>query len=247
MSTGLRTQVNKWLKFGQSILFPPSCLLCRKDCEAETLLCPACLPATAQACTGRRCTRCALLLPALGQALCGECLKQHPSFCRTVVARPYTPPWSNLILRFKDHGNLAAGRYLSSLLAEAVSATSARADLLVPVPMHPRRLRQRGYNQSLEICRDLARLLALPMAKGLIRCTRLHDSQKTLGRHARLRNLAGCFTLKDGAGPLLEGRTVALVDDVMTTGATATVLSKLLLSGGALGVSIWALARTDRH
>lgn len=215
-------------------LLPARCLVCGESGDGGQDLCAACrreLPWNHPACT-----RCALPLPGPGH--CGACLAHPPPFDRAWAALHYRFPLDRLLPRFKFHADLAAGRLLSQLMREAlVQAPLPQA--LVPVPLHPERLRQRGYDQALELARPLARGFGLPLAAGVLRRVRATAAQSELGAGARSHNVRGAFSAAAGALP----DHVALVDDVMTTGATLRECARALRRAGVARVDLWAAAR----
>ena len=153
----------------------------------------------------------------------------------------YRSPVDRWLLRFKFHGDLAAGRLLSTLLADAV-ADAPRPDALLPLPLHRRRLRERGYDQALELARPLARTLALPLrAEALVR-VRATQAQTELGGSDRRRNVRGAFALRGAPLP----PHVVLVDDVMTTGATLAEAAAVLRAGGVRRVDAWVVAWAEK-
>jgi ComF family protein len=189
------------------------------------------LPACAAACAS-----CALPLPADG--ICGGC-RSHPFAFDDAVARfEYRFPVDRLVRRFKYAGDLAIGRWLAERLAERV-AGSARPDLLIAPPLSRDRLRERGFNQALEVARHLARGLGVRLDVDGVRRVRETPSQAGLGRRERHANLRHAFDCRLA----LDDRHVAIVDDVLTTGATADALARVLKSRGASRVSVWAVAR----
>lgn len=207
--------MNRWWKLAQrglaALLPPASCLLCEAPAGAIPNLCDACareLPRPAVPCRG-----CAVPLPAPG--LCRECLQRAPPFRRTRAALLYAPPVTALVQRMKYGPSLPAAAALAALLAEAAAASrTAPPEGLVPVPLHPRRLRERGFNQALELARGVGRRLELPVLAGAARRCRATPSQSGLGgRGARRRNVRGAFAAGRGLG---GQRHVAIVDDVMT-------------------------------
>lgn len=145
----------------------------------------------------------------------------------------------------KFHGDLAALRCCGELLVAALGedspdpATPAALNCVVPVPLHPARLRQRGYNQALELARPLARTLGLPLRHQLLRRIRKTPPQTTLTRRARLRGIRGAFA----ADSDVSGLSILLVDDVITTGATVAEAGRTLLRAGAASVAVLAVAR----
>lgn len=232
LSTYLRRLVNNSPK-------PDSgCILCLAAAR-EGRLCQECeqgLPLL-----GAVCETCALPLPAPAPA-CGRCQKERPAFDRVQALFPYGFPISAMIGRFKYQGELAMVRPLVTLLGEHLRLDrNPQPDLLLPCPMHPRRYRSRGFNQSAVIAASLGRTLDIPVDYRLCVRAKAMSPQTGLDRTERLRNLKGVFELK-GSPPA----HVAIVDDIVTTGATAQQLALTLKGGGAQRVSVWALARTPR-
>ena len=221
-------------------LWPARCLLCGDPGQDHRDLCAACdrqLPWS-----GTACHRCALPLPAAvegGPACCTLCEHEPPPVGSTRAAFAYAPPLDRLLPRLKFHGDLAAGRLVARLMAEAF-ADLPLPDALVPVPLHPRRLRERGYNQAREIAGPLARMLDVPLRDGLLRRVRHTRPQSTLDADARQSNLEDAFAVT-GRGRLPAH--VVLVDDVMTTGATLQAAAWALREAGVHRVDAWVCAR----
>lgn len=175
--------------------------------------------------------------------VCGRCLKKPPPIERTHAAFRYGFPLDRLLPRFKFHRDLAAGRELAGWMIEALRDVE-RPDALIAVPLHPRRLRQRGYNQALELARPLARTFDLPILQQVLHRVRDIAPQAGLGALARRRNPRGAFAI----GRDLRNRAhipahVALVDDVMTTGATLYACAKVLRRAGVKRIDAWVMAR----
>lgn len=148
-------------------------------------------------------------------------------------------PLDRLLPRAKFHGDLPSTRLLGRLMAREL-ADAARPQVLVPVPLHRDRLRRRGYDQALELARPLARALALPLRDDLLRRVRATAPQSRLASPQRRRNLRGAFAVStSGALPM----HVALVDDVMTTGATVEAAVTALRRAGVARVDVWVCAR----
>jgi ComF family protein len=183
------------------------------------------------------CPRCALPTPA-GQ-VCGACLKQPPAFDRSCAALAYAFPLDRLIPRLKYQGELAIVPALAACLSEAVAA-QPRPDCLVPMPLHAVRLRERGFNHATEIARETARRLGLALDSAGCRRTRDTPPQQGLRHDARRRNVRGAFS----CSATFQGRHVALIDDVMTTGTSLDELAATLKRAGAREVSCWVVART---
>jgi len=210
-------------------LFGGTCYLCRGP--ASALLCAACnaeLPRLAPP----RCPRCALESPR-GE-VCGRCLAEAPRYDATVAAFAYEFPADALVHSLKFRGELALAGFLGDRLRECVGSESV--DHVVPVPLSVERLRGRGYNQSVEIARRLPGKLELSL------CERGRDTraQVDLPYAERRRNVRGAFRCTRA----ILGRTVAVVDDVMTTGATLDELASVLKAAGAARVVNWVVART---
>lgn len=232
-------QVYIWLKNNQF------CLLCDAATDDPLPLCVACeaeLPWL-----GQQCEVCALPLPKSGM-VCGECLKKPPPFTRVEAPWLYGFPVDTLITRFKHQARWPLGRLLGELLARALQHRFAdglaRPDALLAVPMGRKRLRQRGYNQAAMLAAWLSEHLHLPLHTDWLLRTQDTLAQQDLDAAARLRNLRHAFALSPDAQ--VVGQHFALVDDVLTTGATARQLAQLLRQAGAARVDVYCLARTPK-
>lgn len=156
-----------------------------------------------------------------------------------VAAFAYRFPIDRLVQRFKAGHDFAAGRWLAERLAERVAGED-RPDLVVAPPTPRARLVERGLNPALHLARHVARALRLPCEAGVVERVRDTPPQRALHRRERRANLRGAFRCRAS----LAGRHVALVDDVVTTGATAEEIAQVLRDAGAARVSVWAVART---
>jgi len=217
-------------------LLPSRCLVCGEAGMNGHDLCVFCrqsLPWLTVACV-----RCALPL-GIGAGLCGHCLRHPPPQTATRAAFVYRTPLDRLLPRAKFHGDLAGLRLLSSLMADAV-ADADRPQALVPIPLHRTRLRRRGYDQALELARPMARRLGVPLRDDLLWRVHATAAQSRLDAAARRRNLRGAFAVHRRARMPTH---VALVDDVMTTGATARSAATALLRAGIVRVDVWVCAR----
>jgi ComF family protein len=231
-----------------ALFFPPLCLLCHAPCpeSSDRALCASCrsgcLPLTPPCCPC-----CALPFATIGGTdhLCGECTLHPPHFSRTIAAGLYEESLRHAIHRFKFDNILALDRPLARLLDLAWQENPLpwTPDLLVPVPLHPQRLSQRTYNQSLLIARELGRIRNLPVAPRLLVRILPTTAQAGLSAQERHTNLRGAFALTQK----LSGEKILLVDDVMTTGATARICAKTLLAGGAGEIALAVLARARRN
>ncbi|CAG2083564.1 amidophosphoribosyltransferase [Xanthomonas arboricola pv. juglandis] len=227
--------VYSWPRRVLRLLLPNVCLVCAEAGTADGDLCPWCraaLPAH-----GRACLCCATPLSASDEALlCGQCLQHRPPLQHVHACFTYHWPVDGLLRRFKFRQDLAAGRLLSELMVKACAGLP-RPQALVPVSLHRQRLRQRGYDQALELARPLGRALRLPCLP-LLRRVRATAPQSELDAAERQRNLRGAFV----AGGALPAH-VALVDDVMTTGATLHAAAQALHRAGVQRVDAWVCAR----
>ena len=222
-----------------TVLFPGCCLLCGLGSSSHRDMCPGCADSLVR--NDICCPICAE--PMSSAHICGRCLAEPPVFRHSLAPLLYAPPTSNLLLRFKNRADLACGRALLQTLLTAIEQHYANAslpDALVPVPLHWRKRWQRGFNQSRWLAKRLAAELELPVLTNRVIRNRATTSQQSLSRKQRRKNLHNCFTVKK---PLKE-MTLAIVDDVMTTGSTTNELAKSLLAAGASQVDVWCLART---
>jgi ComF family protein len=187
--------------------------------------------------TQPQCPQCAT--PTLLGQTCGACLKHPPAFDRTFAAVAYAFPLDRLIPRLKYHGQLAVAPALGECLARMVE-TAPGPDRVMAMPLHAKRIRERGFNHATEIARDVVKRLGLPL--DTTSCQRIRDTPPQMGlKHdARRRNLRGAFTCSGD----VRGQHVALVDDVMTTGTSLDELAATLKQAGAREVSCWVAART---
>lgn len=218
---------------------PPSiCVLCGDRGAPSLDLCDACrndfelaLPA---------CIRCAAHLPSGAAArYCVACQRRVPPIHRTFALFRYEPPLSHLIQQFKFHGDMACGRVLANLFAsELVRANGLTAEWVIPVPLNIRRLRERGFNQA-EVLARAAKNSAAPVIVDRLVRSRQTPAQTTLSAARRRSNVRNAFLLRGD----VAGRHVAIVDDVVTTGATVNEIARVLLQQGARQIDVWTLAR----
>lgn len=190
-----------------------------------------------------RCLHCALPLPP-GLAACGACLRESHRLDACFAAVPYAYPWSGLVTRFKFEGEPAWAATLAGLLQAlpAAAAEIARADLVLPMPLSPRRLAERGFNQALLLARRLA-----PRRTDADLLLRLRDTaaQAALDRKQRQANVRGAFGIEPLRQGQMRGKSVLLVDDVMTSGASLHAAAAALRQAGAARVAAAVVARTD--
>lgn len=214
-------------------LLPQQCLLCTAA-SAVRPVCDACL-AHLPVLTPVRCPQCAT--PTLLGEVCGACLANPPAFQSVSAAFQYAWPLATLVQQFKYSGNLALARVLAESICAGISAP---VDLIVPMPLGPGRLRERGFNQALELARIVGAHTGTPV--GIDICRRVDDRppQASLPWRERAKNIRGAFVYNTD----LSGKKIAVVDDVMTTGATLHELAQTLRKAGAIEVHGWVVART---
>lgn len=220
--------------------WPALCELCRRWSNAR--LCADCVARWAA--PRPRCARCGLGT-GVALAACGDCLRDPPPFEHTIVVADYVHPWDRLLTDLKFHAQVPLAAALAPLMAHACGAAVApRPHVLVPVPMSSHGLRSRGFNQAWELARRVARQLELPAQAGWLERVADTAHQIELNRAQRLANLRAAFQVPRDVAPKLAGARVLLVDDVMTTGATAREASAALLRAGAQAVDLLVFART---
>lgn len=226
----------RWFSTLRQWLLPWRCLLCG-DAGANGMdLCAACaaeLPRNTQCCQ-----RCALPLP-ISAPMCGRCQRKAPLWDAAWAPFRYAWPLDRLETRFKFGRDLAAGRVLATMWQREMPPLDL-PQLIVPVPLHRRRLRERGYNQALEIAQSLSDRFGIPCRHNVLRRVRHTEAQTGLDAVERRRNLRGAFVLRDTA--VLPAH-VALLDDVFTTGTTLAECARVLKRAGVARVDAWALAR----
>ena len=176
---------------------------------------------------------------------CGQCLQNPPYFDHSMAFFPYTSPFDYLVHAVKFSGKLATTQLLGGLMARQISQTidglNDVPELLVAVPLHPSRLRERGYNQSFELARPISKRLHIPLITDLVQRIKSTSPQTSLSLRQRKTNLRDAFAISYS----VKGQHVAIIDDVMTTGSTVNSLAKTLKQAGARRVSVWCLCRAE--
>jgi ComF family protein len=234
--------IRPWLEKVVATFYPPTCILCGAAGHEGLDLCRGCLEDMPH--NTDCCSRCALPLPGAHPAgtLCGACQRHSPPFAVCRAPFRYEDPLPMLVSAAKFRGRLNAARLLGECLLRSLKrAEPPLPELIIPVPLHPRRLRGRGYNQALELARPVARGLTLPIDTRS--CARAQPTapQASLEKEARHRNVRGAFRVLQ---PPRAGH-VAIVDDVVTTGSTVSELAGALRRAGVERVDVWAAARTE--
>lgn len=233
--------IDKWLNTALNICYPPTCVLCGGSGDEGLDLCQACyndLPHNEHSCP-----RCANPLPpATTERICGVCQKHPPAYDRTLGLFVYAAPIDRLILQLKFNYKLEIGCLLGTLMAKMLEVKIDKIpQLIIPLPLHHKRLRQRGYNQALQLAKPIAQRLNVPLDNHF--CQRMRDTaqQSQLPRHERQKNVRGAFALRSG----FNAKHVAIVDDVMTTGQTVNELARLLRINGVEIIEVWICARAS--
>lgn len=239
----------RWQQLIHSLI-PTYCLLCNARL-GKALLCHDCemdLPYLTRC--AHYCQQCALPLTT-DSNFCGHCLHQPPGFNRAFIPFLYAHPLDYLIRTFKYRRNQASGKALTRLLVPFLNTAYEETgctlpDYIIPVPLHWRRRLVRGFNQTALLAAELQQSLAVEILENACRRQGYTPAQQGLNRRQRQKNLRNVFSLNVSAKRKIEGRCVAILDDVVTTTATARELSRLLLRQGAREVHLWALARTPQ-
>ena len=230
--------MNSCAKIGR-LLPHQSCVLCGVEGNHTSAWCIAC-DADMPYLHMPLCPICAIPTP-LG-AICGHCIKIPPHFSHTVAVFGYTFPLDKLVQALKYGERLELAHSLADRLALKIII---RPDFMTAMPLHPARLRERGFNQSLELARRLEKRLNIPVLTDV--CERVRDTppQNTLSGKARNKNMQQAFSCRQNSGAQnLTGRHIAIVDDVMTSGASLNEVARVLRDAGAREVSAWVIART---
>ena len=228
------------------IVFPPLCHACKAFIpEAGDLhLCTRCR-GEVHVVSSPLCTVCGVPFATPGgiDHPCGACLVTHPRFAAARAAVLFDGVARDLIHRFKYDKKVHLARPLALLTKEALTSfvASLSADLLIPVPLHRRRLRERGFNQAVLLCRPLAKAWNIPLVVDNLQRIRWTEPQVTLSASEREANVRGAFALAEPAA--VHGRKVILLDDVFTTGSTVAECSRVLRQAGAEGVYVITVAR----
>jgi len=252
MTGRLRLWSNRWPHAMANALIdallPCSCALCGDT--AATVVCPACQHDHA-APGGARCPCCANPLGAQespGQR-CAGCIAEMPAFDATLAAADYAAPLDALVLRLKFGAQLPLAPWFAARMVDAVLAERGwpLPELLCPVPLGPRRLVERGFNQALEIARPLSAALGVPLQPRLLVRAIDTAAQSGVAPSERAGNIRGAFEVADDALEKIQGRHIGVVDDVMTSGHTLNEIAATLKRAGAARVSNLVFARTPPH
>jgi ComF family protein len=219
-------------------LFPIPCLLCGLpgDCDPLCRACAAELPLL-----GPACQRCAM--PLESAQICGRCLQHPPVADHSLSLYRYQGDIKRCITSFKFHQQLQFADFFAAQLYQILESRSQLPDCLIPIPLHPLRLRQRGFNQAHEVARKLAAALNIECHPGLLQRVRYTRSQSQLSFKQRRHNVRRAFRCSNHRVP----SHIALIDDVMTSGHTTAEATKVLQKNGAETIEVWTIARAISH
>ncbi len=223
--------------------FPYTCVFCKMPSHREQNLCHACWHDLPILHIG--CVRCANHLPQADK-ICGQCLQVAPMFDCAHALFTYHPPITKLILDLKFHRALAHAQLLGEWMRDKIIhdwyREKPRPSVIIPVPLHPKRLKERGFNQALEIARPIAKTLDLPILTRHITRRKHTIAQTALPAKTRKHNMRHAFLIQQD----LKNQHVAVLDDVMTTGHTLNEFCRVLKQNGAGKIDVWCCARAGK-
>lgn len=222
-------------------LYPHFCALCQQRCHS-LYLCQACIDDLPRNSTC--CSRCAVPMPVDSGGVCGECLKQPPPFECVHSPFVYAQPMRWLIAQFKFNHKLYLGEALGELFSNFIREQSRLTwpQAIVPVPLHPRRLRERGFNQAEVLARAVSRQLSLKTDAGVCCRSQYGEPQTRLAAKQRRLQVGKAFECSD----IVKYQSIAIIDDVVTTGSTVAALTRELKRHGVERVQVWSLARAAK-
>jgi len=232
------TRLNRLL----SSIIGQHCILCGQTAKGDNPhsdFCPACLndlPTIIRACQ-----QCGALLESECAIRCGACATSPPYYDRVISAYAYARPIKQLIAQFKFQQQLSLAPIFAHGLLTKIGRQPSNIEALLPVPLHPARLRQRGFNQAIELARPLAHAYKKPILVKPVTRIRDTDTQSSLPAKQRVKNMHDAFTCTRP----LKYKAVAIVDDVMTTGSTVNALAKVLKEKGVEYIEVWCIARAN--
>jgi ComF family protein len=237
----LPLSINKLLRW----VLPVNCVFCGlRTSDKQPNICPECIADLPW--LENTCERCGLPLPAGAGTLCGQCLQEPPVYQQLQTLFSYQFPVDQLVLRLKFQQQFVYAHLLGELLAERVAqyyaAHASQPAVLLPMPLHVRRLRQRGFNQAVELSRPVARRLGVPIGYGCAKRVKYTEPQMELPLELRAQNMRQAFVVN----PRLAGLHVAVIDDVITSGHTVHELALALRDVGVARIDVWGIARTLR-
>lgn len=229
------------------IVFPPQCLTCESilDPENNTPLCPDCF-STIHFIQPPLCICCGIPFESTAgdNHLCSDCILSKPLFTIARAVGRYETRLLDAIHSFKYKGKISTGEILGKIMADFAYPAFTMTDysLIIPVPLHPKRLRERGFNQSVILAKEISKRFHIPLDFLTLKRHMYTEAQINLGRKDREANVSGVFTVGDSAK--IQGQRIILVDDVYTSGSTVRECTLVLMQSGAEAVAILTLAKT---
>lgn len=223
----------------QSLRLPAICALCKQLYRGPEAVCEDCIASFDR--TDHACQYCAHPLPDADFSVCGNCIKKKNYFDKAYIAYRYEDPLRSLLHQFKYEEKLYLSSFFARLIQDALDLNDEKPDYLIPMPMHPTRLKERGFNQAVVLTQLLSKKLKIPYL--LNHCRKLKNTvpQASLKLEERQKNLRHAFEVKRS-----ELEHVAIIDDLLTTGSTANELAKKLKDAGVKRVDVWCCARAAR-
>lgn len=231
--------VNNWLNIIQDYLLPPTCILCGNTGFDSQDICQGCFTDLHK--NIHCCYKCAEIFETANSSpqLCGHCISKSPAFDETHAPFIHQGIMRHLIATLKFNRQYKNARLLGYLLATQIKKTAEIPDIILPVPLHKQRYRERGFNQSIEIAKALSKQLDIPIDTKS--CIRIRNTvhQIDLPAKQRHKNIKNAFAVNQ----LIKTQHIAILDDVMTTGSTVNELAKVLKKAGVARVDVWVCAR----
>ena len=226
-------------------IFKRYCNICNKETEDKSGICKDCLNAVSFHAKKRKCLKCGRIIPINSESICGVCQTENYNFDIAFSVYPYTKEFKEALLDFKFHGGFFRAKIFGALMTEALIKSRLHTDYLIPVPMRFSALRKRGYNQSLEIAYCMRKITKIPIiSDGLIKI-RNTAQQSALNTEERKENIKGAFSVNKFCANKIRGKEILLIDDVFTTGSTASECAKMLNEAGASGVNVITLLTAE--
>lgn len=235
--------MHRYLRIATELLFPPICTICSNPADSETFLCNNCKTQIVK--LNSCCTICSepFNFESNNNLICGKCQLQPPYFDSSFAPFIYEKTIQDLITKLKFSRHLPSATTLTRLFIDELNKTNiSKPQALLCVPLEKSKMRSRGFNQVTEIFTPIAKDLGIPLLKNYCKKTKHTETQSTLNAKKRNKNIMDAFSLKQ----LPQLDYVTIVDDVITTGATANTIAKLLKNGGVTHVDVWACARTAK-
>lgn len=236
--------IYNWLKSNLFGRISKQCLLCLGVTDNKHLLCSDCESDLPQ--NSFRCVICAISIPSTQtrqhSLVCGKCQKHQPYYATSQIPFIYATPLKQLITQLKFHGNLSYAPLLAFGFINSMQRSKNNLpECIIPIPLHTKRLQERGFNQALEMARIISKQLQIPLDNSLCTRNKVTPFQSGLSAKQRKQNMKGAFTISKPH----QYKHIAIFDDVVTTGTTVNELAKELKQSGVETIEVWAIARTE--